>query len=151
VPFQIHTGLHAGNGNVVTNSRPTLLQNLFFLYPRVRFDLFHIGYPYQGELAVLAKLFPNVHADFCWAHIVSSVDARAALHTMIDTVPINKVFGFGGDYRYPELSYAHLLMARENIAQVLAERVEMRDMTEDQAAEIGRMLLAGNAARVFGS
>jgi len=149
IPMQIHTGLHAGNGNVVTNSNPTLLTNLFFLYPRARFDLFHISYPYQGELSVQAKLFPNVYADFCWAHIVSPSASRGALHEYLETVPVNKLLGFGGDYRYPELSYAHARMARSNIAQVLAEKTETGFCSEEEALQIGRMLLHDNPARLF--
>jgi hypothetical protein len=149
VPFQIHTGLHAGNGNYVTNSKPADLTNIFFAYPRVKFDLFHIGYPYHHETAVLAKLFPNVYVDFCWMHIVSPAAARAALDEMIDAVPWNKIFGYGGDYRYPELSYAHLVMARRNIAHVLGARVEARQMNEDDALEIGRAFLHDNPARLF--
>jgi predicted TIM-barrel fold metal-dependent hydrolase len=149
VPFQIHTGLQAGNGNFLTNSRPTDLTNLFHLYPRVQFDLFHIGYPYWRECAVLARTFPNVNIDYCWMHIVSPTGARTALHEMLDSVPVNKLFGFGGDYRYPELSYAHLVMARQNIARVLAERTEDGQNTEEEAGKIGRMLLADNPARLF--
>ena len=33
IPVQIHTGLQAGNGNFATNSRPSDLTNLFFLFP----------------------------------------------------------------------------------------------------------------------
>jgi predicted TIM-barrel fold metal-dependent hydrolase len=149
VPFQIHTGLQAGNGNLVTNSRPADLTNLVFRFPRVAFDLFHIGYPYWRECAVLAKTFPNVHIDFCWMHIVSPSGARIALHEMLDSVPANKIMGYGGDYRYPELSYAHLVVARRNIAQVLAERVESGQNTEEEAARIGRWLMADNPARLF--
>jgi hypothetical protein len=68
---------------------------------------------------------------------------------MLDMVPANKIFGFGGDYRYPELSYAHLVMARRNIATVLTERVERRTFTEEEAAEIGRWMLRDNPARLF--
>ena len=149
VPVQIHTGLHAGNGNFIANSNPVHLTNLFFLYPKVQFDLFHISYPYQGELSVLAKLFPNVHVDFCWAHIISPSVSRRTLHEMLETVPYNKIFGFGGDYRYPELSYGHGKMARRNIAQVLAEKTEERFCSEDEALEIGRALLHDNPARFF--
>ena len=149
VPVQIHTGLHAGNANFITNSNPTGLTNLFYLYPRVKFDLFHISYPYQGELSVLAKLFPNVHADFCWAHIISPAVSRRTMHEFLETIPANKIFGFGGDYRYPELSHAHAKMARRNIAQTLAEKVEEGFCTETEALELGRMLLADNAAAVF--
>lgn len=149
VPFQIHTGLQAGNGNFVTNTNPTQLTNLFFLYPRVSFDLFHIGFPYWRETAVLAKTFPNVYVDFCWMHIVSPHAARSALHEMLDMVPANKLFGFGGDYRYPELTYAHLVMARRNIAQVLSERVEAKSCSEAEALQLGRWLLHDNAAQLF--
>jgi glucuronate isomerase len=149
VPFQIHTGLQAGNGNILTNSRPADLTNLFLRFPKVAFDLFHIGYPYWRECAVLAKTFPNVHIDFCWMHIVSPTGARTALHEMLDSVPASKIMGYGGDYRYPELSYAHLVMARRNIAQVLAERVEAGRNTEEEAARIGRWLMADNPARLF--
>ena len=150
IPVQIHTGLHAGNGNSIANSNPTHLTNLFFLYPQVKFDLFHVSYPYQGELAVLAKTFPNVHADFCWAHIISGSMARRTLHEMLETVPANKIFGYGGDYRFPELSYAHAKMARRNIGQVLAEKVEARFCGEDEALDLGRMILYDNPHEMFG-
>ncbi len=149
VPVQIHTGLLAGNGNFITNTQPTHLTNLFFLYPRVPFDLFHIGYPYTSELASLAKLFPNVHIDFCWAHIISPSVARRALHEYLETVPVNKIFGYGGDYRFPELSYAHLVMARRNVAQVLREKIAEGFCGEQQALEIARLLLHENPARMF--
>src|SRR5207245_2185570 len=76
LPVQIHTGLFAGGGNVITNSKPTHLINTFLLYPRIKFDIFHLSYPYQEELGVLAKSFPNVHADFCWAYVVSPAASR---------------------------------------------------------------------------
>ncbi len=150
IPVQIHTGLHAGNGNFIENSKPTHLTNLFFLYPTVKFDLFHLSYPYQGELSVLAKIFPNVHIDFCWAHIISGHLSRRALHEMLETVPANKLFGYGGDYRYPELSYAHAKMARRNISQVLTEKVEEGFCSETEALELARMLLHDNPDHMFG-
>ncbi len=148
-PFQIHTGILAGNGGFIQNTRPENLANLFYLYPKVKFDLFHISYPYIGELSSVAKLFPNVHIDFTWAHIISPTVSRRALHEFLDTVPVNKIFGYGGDYRYPELSYAHLVMAQENIARVLAERVAAGVYSEAEALDVTRLLMHDNAARVF--
>lgn len=150
IPVQIHTGLHAGNGNFIENSKPTHLTNLFMLYPDVKFDLFHVSYPYQGDLSVLAKIFPNVHVDFCWAHIISGSLSRRALHEMLETVPANKIFGYGGDYRYPELSYAHAVMARRNVARVLTEKVQEGAFSETEAAELARMLLHDNPDAMFG-
>ena len=150
VPVQIHTGLHAGNGNFIENSKPTHLTNLFFLFPQVQFDLFHMSYPYQGEAGAIAKVFPNVYIDLCWAHIISPSASRRALHEMLDTVPSNKILGYGGDYRYPELSYAHAKMARRNIAQVLAEKVSEGSCSGEEALELGRKLLHDNPDALFG-
>ncbi|MGC4048970.1 MAG: amidohydrolase family protein [Paludibaculum sp.] len=97
---QMHTGLQAGNGNTLENSRPVLLNNLFGLYPKVAFDLFHLGWPWMDEVAALAKMYANVTADMCWVHIITPTGARRALHELIETVPLNKILGFGGDYRY---------------------------------------------------
>ncbi len=149
LPVQIHTGLTAGNGNNLTNSNPTHLSNLFFLFPKIRFDLFHIGYPYQGEMSVLGKLFPNVYVDFCWAHIISPGVARRTLHDYLETIPVNKIFAFGGDYRFPELTYAHAKMARRNVARVLAEKTQEGFCSEQEALEIGELILRENAARFF--
>jgi predicted TIM-barrel fold metal-dependent hydrolase len=148
-PFQIHTGLLAGNACFVENTNPKLLANLFHLYPGVKFDLFHIGYPYQEELGVLVKLFPNVYADFCWAHIISPPGSRRTLDEYLETVPVNKIMGFGGDYRFPELTYAHAKIARSNVAHVLTAKVESGLFSEDQALEVGRFLLRDNALKLF--
>lgn len=149
LPVQIHTGTLAGNAGWVENTRPMHLQNLFNLYPRVTFDLFHIGYPYVHEATVLGKIFPNVNVDFCWAHVLSPATARRALSEMLDAMPYTKILGFGGDYRYVELTYAHSVMARDNVARVLAEKVEEKWCSESEAVEIAKALLAGNAARLF--
>ena len=150
IPMQIHTGLHAGNGNIITNSNPTHLVNLFIQYPQARFDIFHAGYPYQSELATLAKNFQNVYVDLCWVHIISPYVARATLHEWLETIPHNKIFGFGGDYGPVELAYGHSVMARENIARVLSEKVEEGLYSVDQARIVGARLLHDNANEFFG-
>jgi len=148
-PVQIHTGLFAGGGNRLTNSKPTHLINTFLLHPRIKFDIFHLSYPYQEELGVLAKSFPNVHADFCWAWVVSPTAARRALSEFLDSVPVNKILGFGGDYKYPELSYAHAAMARRGVAGALSAKVEEGLCSEQEAVDIGKSLLYENAAHLF--
>jgi uncharacterized protein len=149
VPVQIHTGLFAGTGGVLTNSNPELLINTFLLHPRVRFDIFHIGFPYHEALGVMAKSFPNVHADFCWAHVINPAAARRCLSEYLDSVPLSKFLAFGGDYKHPELSYGHARIARRNIAQVLARKVEEKYCREDEAVAIGKRLLYDNAASLF--
>lgn len=81
---------------------PLHLVNLLLEYREARFDLFHAGYPYQGEVAALGKNFPNVYVDLCWLHVISPWVARQTLHEWIETVPANKILGFGGDYLFVE-------------------------------------------------
>lgn len=149
LPFQIHTGIQAGNANVIANTRPLLVANLLRDYPRVRFDLFHAGWPWPNEVMAMAKMFPNAYADFCWTHILSPASARQALDEMIGAVPSNKILGFGGDYRHVELTCAHSVIARDNIARVLAARVEAKEMTEDEALALARAFLHDNPASLF--
>jgi len=92
--FQIHTGLQEGNGNVIYDANPALLTNLFLEYGDVKFDCFHMGYPYVMELSNLAKNFRNVHIDMCWGNIISPEAARRALVEWLDAVPANKISAF---------------------------------------------------------
>ena len=58
---------------------------------------------------------------------------------------MNKIIGFGGDYALPvEKVYGHLVMAREDIARVLAGRIERGQMTEDQGLTLARKWLFDN-------
>lgn len=147
---QIHTGLLEGNGNLIANADPTLLNPLFLEYPDVKFDLFHIGYPYQHVLSALAKMFPNVYIDMCWAHIISPTASVRALEEWIDSVPVNKICAFGGDYGFVDAVYGHQAMARENVSRALATRVGEGVLDVDGACEIARRLFIDNPVALFG-
>lgn len=149
VPVQIHTGLQEGNENLLTNSNPTLLANLFLEYRQAKFDLFHGGYPYMGEALALAKNFQNVWLDLCWLYIISPSAAGRMLHEAIETVPANKILAFGGDFIIPEGAYGHSVMARRVVSRVLTEKVEDGYLAEEEAAALARRILRENAAALF--
>lgn len=150
LPMQIHTGIQEGNGNYLEHSNPLNLNNLFVFYRKGRFDIFHAAYPFTSELGVMAKMFPGVHADLCWMHIISPAAARRTLDEWLETVPASKIFGFGGDYLFVEGTYAHAVMARENIARVLTAKVSDGYFTEADARTVAKMLLYDNAKGFFG-
>lgn len=146
---QFHTGLQEGNGNQIGNSDPSLLTNLFLEYGDVSFDVFHIGYPYQHLLPALAKMFPNVYLDMCWAHIISPNASVSALTEWLDAVPANKISAFGGDYCFVDGVYGHQSMARQNVAKALAVKVGEGVFDMDWAKRVAQMLFYGNPARIF--
>jgi predicted TIM-barrel fold metal-dependent hydrolase len=149
LPVQIHTGLQEGNENIIGNSDPTLLTDLFREYSEVKFDVFHAGYPYYRELASLAKNFPNVYPDLCWVHIISPAAARTILSEWLDTVPSNKILAFGGDYRFVEGVYGHVVMARKNIAATLREKRDHGDIEPKQVPYLASRILRENARELF--
>lgn len=149
LPIQVHTGLQEGNGNVIENARPTHLTNLFMEFPDVQFDVFHAGYPYTSETAVLAKNFPNVYPDLSWVHAISPTVAAHTLHEWIETVPANKILGFGGDSNYVEGAFGHARVARRVTTQVLADKVEQHYLSEEEAHWLAARLLRENAAQLF--
>ena len=149
ITYQFHTGIHEGNGNHVSGSNPALLSNLFFEYPDVDFDLFHIGFPYQEEAGVLAKNFPNVFLDMCWSHIVSPSVSVRTLYEWLDSVPYNKISAFGGDYSFIDAVYAHQLMAREDVCIALNKKIEDGVLDFDEACLIAEMLFYSNPKRIF--
>ena len=150
MPVQIHTGIQGGSGNLLTHSDPQLLNPLFVQYPGVKFDVFHIGYPYQHTLSALAKMFPNVYIDMCWAHIISPTASVHALAEWLDAVPVNKISAFGGDYAIVDAVYGHQWLARRNVARALARKVQEGVFDVARACEIARLLFIDNPAELFG-
>lgn len=85
----------------------------------------------------------------CWMHIISPSRARSALSDWLDEVPANKIMGFGGDYLFVEGAYGHSVIARQNIAMVLASKVDEGFYSLDQAKKYARWLLRENAENLF--
>ena len=110
-----------------------------------------MGMPWVREAGLIGKNFPNVWLNLCWSHIVSPEMTVNTLKEWVDLVPVNKIIGFGGDYGKPvEKVYGHLLMARENIARVLGDRVSRGLMSRGEALEIARKWFCTNPKRLYG-
>jgi hypothetical protein len=123
---------------------------LLAAHPETRFDIYHAGLPWSGELIMIAKIFPNTWINLTWAHIISPEMTVSFLDELLDMVPPNKVLGFGGDYRRcVENVYGHLVIARENIARALGRRVERGLLSMDQAVGITHSWLWDNPVDLY--
>ncbi|MBI2842245.1 MAG: amidohydrolase family protein [Armatimonadetes bacterium] len=151
MPIQVHTGLNSGNNYPSLKPRdPMLLWDICYNYPEARFDVFHAGYPWMREVAVLARVNTSAYADLCWEHVVNPAAARAALDEWLDSMPASKIFAFGGDYWQPEGTYGHAAIARTNVGEALADRVERGRMSMKDAKQVAAMILHDNAKGFFG-
>ncbi len=150
LPVQIHTGYTNDNGNYLGNTRPTHLDTLLMRFPEATFVLLHGGWPYSNEFVALAKKFPNVYADMAWTYILGHGAAERLLTDLLDSVPANKILGFGGDYDFAEGAYAHARLARRSIRHVLADKVEHGYMEEEEAVDVAALIMHDNAAELYG-
>ena len=147
--LQIHTGYQEGNANILENSNPRGLNELFSRYTHIRFDLFHMGYPYQHISGAFGKMFPNVRLNMCWSHMLSPVASTRTLYEWLQMIPVNKIFAFGGDCRFFDGVVGHLEIARRNVAKVLAQCVVDGLFSTASAIEIGHMLFYDNARAFY--
>ena len=150
LPIKIHTGYHAGVGRMPIHwTRPGNLCPLLKEYPDARFVLMHCGYPYGQELIALAKHYPNVWADMCWAWSIDPQSGMDFVRRFLHAAPINKLFAFGGDTHYPTGTYAYSLQMRKWLTKALAAEVADGELGESQATEVATKVLRDNQLACF--
>jgi uncharacterized protein len=151
LPVQIHTGHMAGIWNDIVKTNAIGLTSLLELHRETRFDLFHANWPYSGELLYLGKNYPNVRLDFCWTNMVDPIYSQQMFQQAVSSMPHGKIHGYGSDLNADVLcsAWAHADLARDNIAIALSNLVEMEYFGLDDAREIARAWLFGNANEFF--
>jgi predicted TIM-barrel fold metal-dependent hydrolase len=151
VPMAVHVGPAWTTWINFHIFKPENMIPLLLEYRDAKFDIYHLGIPWHDEMAVIAKIYPNVWLNLCWSHIFSPAIAADMLYKLLDLVPTNKIIGFGGDYvQSVENVYGHLDIARRNIATALSRRIDKKEMTPDQAIVIARDWLYNNAKQLYG-
>jgi predicted TIM-barrel fold metal-dependent hydrolase len=148
LPVQIHTGLLAGGKNVLANANPLHLTNVFLEFPDTRFDVFHGGFPYTGEIGSLALMFPNVYLDTVWVPLISYGSFKRALSEWLCYVPAGK-FLWGGDSHFVEEIYGAVCVVRRALAEVLAEKIDDGLFDEELALMVANAFLHDNAEGLF--
>ncbi|MGX5805094.1 amidohydrolase family protein [Bradyrhizobium sp. Arg314] len=150
LPFKLHTGyLNGVGGFPITVSRSELLHELLQRHSRTNFVLMHIAYPYENELVAIAKQFPNVTIDLCWAWSLNPRATSEFVRRMIHTAPSNKLFAFGGDSRLPAASVGYAFQARKWLLRTLEEEIKDGHFGQTEAIELARQFMNGNQYTLF--
>jgi hypothetical protein len=146
VPVAVHTG-YWGDFRELD---PKFMLDIAARRRDVRFDVFHLGMPMIRDAILIGKSYPNVTLNLTWCPVISQVQTCRALDEIIDLVPTNKISAFGGDYRVAvQKVWGHLVMARECVAAVLANRIEQGDVDREKALQIARMWFHDNPAHIY--
>lgn len=150
LPLKIHTGYAAGNRSMqLDRMRALQLTPLLAQYPQTRFVLMHDSYPHDHEVAALAKHYPNVWVDMCWAWSIDPYSATQFVRRMIHAVPANKLLVFGGDSFVPTVSVGFAIQARAGLTRALQAEVNDGQLTEQQAISLARRFMQDNQRACF--
>ncbi len=150
LPFKIHTGYYAGNNRMpVDRIKAGNLCALLARYLDARFVLMHIAYPYSDELIALTKHYKNVWADLCWAWSINPYASSDFVRRFIHGAPINKLFVFGGDTRWPTSAAAYAFQTRFWLDKTLEAEVEEGYLNESQAMHIASRVMYDNQYECF--
>ncbi|MBM4075332.1 MAG: hypothetical protein FJ267_06790 [Planctomycetes bacterium] len=143
LPFQVHTGQARVQG-----SNPLLLVDTIAANPDTKFVLFHGGYPWVGETAVIAMRHKNVWIDSVWLPTLSYTMGKRAYQEWLEAVPSDRIM-WGADTVTAEGIYAATEFTRQCLAEALSEKVERGELREEQALRIGRQIMRDNALKLF--
>jgi hypothetical protein len=150
LPFKIHTGYYAGHSRMpVDYIRSGHLTPLLTQYPDARFVLMHIAYPYSEELLALAKHYPNVAVDLCWAWSINPLRRCRLRPALPSCGAANKLFVFGGDTHLPAATLAYSRQARAWLTRALQAEVDERLLTEPEAIFLAERFMTSNQAEYF--
>jgi predicted TIM-barrel fold metal-dependent hydrolase len=150
LPFKIHTGYYAGNDRMpVDRIKAGNMCALLAAYPQARFALMHIAYPYSNELIALAKHYPNIWVDLCWAWSIDPFSSCDFVRRFIHAVPVNKLFGFGGDTGWPTSSFAYAVQMRRWFTRALEAEIQEGLLSESQAIFVASRIMHDNAYDCF--
>jgi predicted TIM-barrel fold metal-dependent hydrolase len=119
------------------------------------FVLLHGGWPFSGELtAVLTK--PNVYVDFSVLGLIQYPSALAReLRDWIEYVPEKVLFGtdaypYSEQMGWEESAYISSQTGRTALGIALTGMLRDGEITRERAAELARMVLRGNAHKLYG-
>ncbi len=143
LPVQFHTGLARVEG-----SNPMNLVNLIRRYNDINFILFHGGYPWIRQFAILGFSFPNVYLDLCWLPMISPSACLVLLKELIELGLSSKLM-WGGDCWVAEGTYGALKFFKRVLAESLGDLVERKYLALEEALEIASKILKENAAGIF--
>jgi hypothetical protein len=152
LPIKLHTGYYAGYGRMPlkrVNRNLSDLCPVIMAHPDAQFVIMHIAYPCQDEAIALAKHYPNVTVDLCWAWIINPTASVRFVKEFLTAAPSSKLLTFGGDYVTVETVPGHAAVARQGLAQAVSELVEEGWVGSTDVSDLIETLMRGNAHRIF--
>jgi hypothetical protein len=149
-PFQIHTGF--GDSDIrLAEANPLLLEELLRTPEgqAATIVLIHGAFPWTSEVAFLATVKPNVHAEISLSPIFAPLWTGDRLARLVDLAPTTKVLAGTDGHGEPEVFWFAAHVLRDAWRQV-AVGLEVAGARHAWVEEAGRAIFEDNARRLYG-
>lgn len=143
IVFQFSFGAEPLPYETASKSKPDTLFEIAELlerFPKLRFNVLLASVQASQSLCTIARQCPNLSFSGYWWHNFFPSAIRSVMHDRLDMVALNKQIGFFSDAYCAEWAYAKAVIVRQELARVLAEKVERGQYTEDLALDVARHL-----------
>jgi hypothetical protein len=148
-PFHFHCG--GGDPDIdLQHASPTGLFPLLVDVQHQPVVLVHSGFPWIEEGSFIASVLPNVSLELSEMIPWGWGQVEPALELIVGSVPAAKVLYGSDEAGEPEAFWLSALMARAALERVLGRFVDRDYLTEAQAADVGRLVLADSCRRLHG-
>ena len=159
LPLHIHTGAGCGGYFDIAGSDPALMHSVLDdpSLRKTKFVLIHGGAgPYSKIMAFLIGK-PNVYTDISeqvW--MLSTRSVSNVLRDWLEWYPEKVLFGtdlYPGSstgYDWEEIGYIATTSGRQALGLALTGMMQDGEINRDRAAQLARMVLIGNAAKLYG-
>ena len=134
----IHTGFIF---SVNAKSNANQLHNLIERFPNVRFDLYHLNYPWVDEIYYILSQYQNTTANCVWAEYIDPAGTEAFLYRCLGSLSANRVIAYGSDGGGLDFVLASLSLTKDLIAAALSRLVDRSQISKSSALEVARIWL----------
>jgi predicted TIM-barrel fold metal-dependent hydrolase len=149
-PLQVHAGFGDPDIDLVL-ANPLLLRPILEDPRRAGLELvvLHMAYPYVREAAFMTAVWPQVYLDLSLALPFLGPAAAPPLVEVLGLAPLTKLL-YGSDVgALPDLFVLSADWGRAALAEALEWLVSRRALSPARADEAARLILSGNAERLY--
>ncbi len=122
---------------------------LFAKYTEIKFDIFIADSLLNHPITVISKNYPNVFLSGYWWYSMYPEIIKSYLKLRLQMLPYNKIGGFFSDAYVADWVYGKAILAKKQIAYVLAEMINEGYINMDSAIDIAKALLHENAEKLY--
>lgn len=149
-PLQVHAGF--GDPDIdLLQANPLLLRPILEDPRRsgLKLVVLHMAYPYMREAAFMTTVWPQVYLDLSLALPFLGPAAVGPLVEILGLAPATKLL-YGSDVgALPDLFVLAADWGRTVLGEALEWLVSRRALATERAAEAARLILSGNAERLY--